>query len=172
MSVLARKSIPLIASGMFLFSTGFSEDLAHQLFREGRWMACQRECRRIKIEQGENTPARIGKLYLFCSERMNPKKEKERIQYHHLTGKPARWIVSLYRNQISSAIGQRCTLEPSCSEYFRQASNRHGILGIPIIADRFVREPTVNSEKEKPVFVNSLLRYRDSLDEHDFWMTP
>jgi putative component of membrane protein insertase Oxa1/YidC/SpoIIIJ protein YidD len=83
---------------------------------------------------------------------------------------PANWIVHFYRSQISPAIGQRCTLEPSCSEYFHQAAIRHGPLSVPLIADRFIREPTVNNEKKDPVFVRGMLRYRDPLDAHDFWI--
>lgn len=84
---------------------------------------------------------------------------------------PGRWIVRLYRTQISPAIGARCDLEPSCSEYFRQASAAHGLLGFPIMADRFVREPSVVVTKEKPVVMpDGRIRYADPLADHDFWL--
>jgi len=80
-------------------------------------------------------------------------------------------FIEFYRNQISPAIGDRCNLEPSCSEYFRQAKARHGIKAIPMVADRFFREPGVNSEKKDPmVMPTGRIRYRDPIDNHDFWM--
>jgi len=84
---------------------------------------------------------------------------------------PGRGIVTFYRTAIGPAIGSRCDLEPSCSEYFLQASRAHGLLGIPIMADRFVREPSVVSAKERPVVMPSgRIRYADPLSDHDVWM--
>ena len=81
------------------------------------------------------------------------------------------WLVRFYRAQISPAIGDRCTLEPSCSEYFHQSYCKHGIRSFPMIADRFIREPEVNSEKLNPVVVkNGQVRYQDPVENHDFWM--
>lgn len=83
------------------------------------------------------------------------------------------WIIQFYRTQISPAIGDRCVLEPSCSEYFHQASCKHGLLAVPMIADRFYREPDVSNAKEDPVTMPSgQIRYRDPLENHDFWMKP
>lgn len=84
---------------------------------------------------------------------------------------PASWIVDFYRSQISPAIGHRCSLEPSCSEYFLQASLRHGWLAVPLIGDRLVREPGVVRAAEQPVNRNGLLRYRDPVEAHTFWLT-
>ena len=64
---------------------------------------------------------------------------------------PAQWLVRLYRTQISPAIGQRCSLQPSCSEYFRQASAKHGLMGFAMQGDRFFREPSVCRAGHKPV---------------------
>lgn len=118
---------------------------------------------RSGLVQQINTSRELWRGELFGICRL-PRKKR------NLFGRPGGWLVSFYRTQISPAIGQRCTLEPSCSEYFRIASHRHGLLGIPMIADRFIREPTVNSEKKEPVRVNGMIRYRDSIDDHDFWM--
>lgn len=85
--------------------------------------------------------------------------------------RPGRWIVRFYRAQIGPAIGARCDLEPSCSEYFRQASHAHGLLGVSIMADRFIREPTVVAAKEKPIVMpDGRIRYADPLSDHDAWM--
>ena len=84
---------------------------------------------------------------------------------------PGRWIVRFYRAQVGPAIGSRCDLRPSCSEYFLQSSRKHGLLGIPIMADRFVREPSVVSAKEKPVETkDGRIRYADPVEDHDFWL--
>ena len=81
------------------------------------------------------------------------------------------WIVRFYRSQISPAIGNRCTLDPSCSEYFHQAHSKHGKKSIPMIADRFVREPDVSNKKTDPVVMPSgEIRYGDPVANHDFWM--
>lgn len=84
---------------------------------------------------------------------------------------PGRWVVKFYRAQIGPAIGSRCDLLPSCSEYFMQASRAHGLLGVPIMADRFVREPSVVSAREQPVTMpDGHIRYADPVSDHDFWM--
>ena len=81
------------------------------------------------------------------------------------------WFIGFYRSQISPAIGDRCTLEPSCSEYFHQASGRHGLKSFPMMADRFFREPEVSNQKKDPVIMDDgRIRYRDPVDNHDFWM--
>ncbi|MDR0993854.1 MAG: membrane protein insertion efficiency factor YidD [Verrucomicrobiota bacterium] len=85
---------------------------------------------------------------------------------------PGKWIVSFYRSQISSAIGARCDLLPSCSEYFLQASRKHGLLGIPIMADRFIRESSVVATRRNPVVMpNGRIRYADPLADHDEWLS-
>ncbi len=84
--------------------------------------------------------------------------------------KPGKWVVAFYREMVRPAIGGRCSLEPSCSEYFKQASEKHGLLGLPIQADRFVREPSVVQAAERPVSVKEGIRYDDPLSDHDFWM--
>ena len=86
---------------------------------------------------------------------------------------PAKALITFYRTQVSPAIGERCGLEPSCSEYFVQAVRKHGPLGIPMMADRFFREPTVFAAAEHPVIMpNGRIRYADPLSDHDFWMGP
>lgn len=86
------------------------------------------------------------------------------------TGKIGELIVWLYREAISPALGQRCSLYPSCSEYFLRASRKHGLLGFPIQADRFVREPGVVQSKKKPVVCGNIIKYADPLSDHDFWL--
>jgi len=85
---------------------------------------------------------------------------------------PGRAVVAFYRFAVSPALGARCSLDPSCSEYFKQASAKHGLLGIPIQSDRFIREPSVISAAEKPVTVNGKTHIADPLSDHDFWLEP
>ena len=83
-----------------------------------------------------------------------------------LAARPGEWIVAFYRSQIGPAIGHRCSLQPSCSTYFLDASRQHGLLGVPLIADRLVREPGVVSAAAHPVPVNGTIRYADPLSDH------
>lgn len=81
------------------------------------------------------------------------------------------WIIRFYRSQISPAIGDRCVLEPSCSEYFQQAHQLYGLKAYPMIADRFCREPDESHEKRFPVVMpTGQIRYGDPIENHDFWM--
>jgi putative component of membrane protein insertase Oxa1/YidC/SpoIIIJ protein YidD len=84
---------------------------------------------------------------------------------------PGRWVVQFYRAQLGPAIGSRCDLQPSCSEYFLQATRAHGLLGVPLIADRFVREPAVVAAAEHPVpRPDGSRRYADPVADHDGWL--
>lgn len=98
--------------------------------------------------------------------RLNPRKQPEEA----ITGKPGQWLISFYRAQIAPAIGQRCSLHPSCSEYARQAFRKHGLLGFAIFGDRAFREPDVVADKKSPVIINGQLRYADLLENHDWWI--
>lgn len=82
----------------------------------------------------------------------------------------ARRVVGFYRSFIGPAIGDRCVLEPSCSAYFIQSSRKHGILGVPMTADRFVREPVV-SAPDRPWVKNAQGKWRhpDPVEDHDWW---
>ena len=82
----------------------------------------------------------------------------------------ARGVVLFYRTFVGPAIGTRCALEPSCSRYFVEASRKHGLLGIPMVADRFVREPVVSAPDRPWVKTPSgQLRHPDPVSDHDWW---
>ena len=89
---------------------------------------------------------------------------------HRATARPGEWVVRFYRSQIRPAIGARCALEPSCSEFFLQASRAHGLLGIPMEADRLVRESSVIQAAERPVWDGERTRYQDPVSAHDYWL--
>ena len=82
---------------------------------------------------------------------------------------PGRLIVAFYRSQVRPAIGARCSLEPSCSAYFLAASRAHGLLGLPMMADRLVREPSVVAEARRPIPGDGASRFADPVSDHDFW---
>jgi len=84
--------------------------------------------------------------------------------------KPGKWIVAFYRNLIRPGIGARCSLEPSCSEYFFRASREHGLLGFPLIADRLIREPSVVAMHRHPTNINGAIRFADPVSAHDGWL--
>lgn len=85
----------------------------------------------------------------------------------------ARRVVGFYRAFVGPAIGARCALEPSCSRYFALASRKHGLLGVPMTADRFVREPVV-SAPDRPWVRNAegAWRHPDPVEDHDWWFGP
>ena len=86
--------------------------------------------------------------------------------------RPAQWMINFYRAQIGPAIGDRCSLHPSCSRYALEALHRHGLLGLAIYADRCVREPDVIRARESPVAFDGVRRYADPLSNHDWWLQP
>lgn len=86
-----------------------------------------------------------------------------------LLSKPGQWVVSFYRDFVRPSIGARCVLEPSCSEYCRQASHEHGLMAFPMIADRLIREPTMVMMQQNPTNVNGSIRYADPISDHDEW---
>lgn len=88
-----------------------------------------------------------------------------------LASKPAEWIVAVYRRQIAPAIGARCSLSPSCSQYFKEAGSRHGLMAFPIMADRLVREPSVVQRGEHPIVRDGHVRFRDEVEWHTYWWT-
>ena len=82
----------------------------------------------------------------------------------------AAMLTGFYKTQISPAIGSRCPMHPSCSSYFRQASDRHGFwTAVPMIGDRFVREPHHYKHRIRPVNVRGLEKSFDPLEYHDYW---
>ena len=84
----------------------------------------------------------------------------------------ARGVVWFYRTFVGTAIGDRCVLQPSCSRYFLQASRKHGLLGIPMTTDRFVREPDASAPDRPWVKTPSgEWRHPDPVEDHDFWFS-
>lgn len=81
----------------------------------------------------------------------------------------ARGVISFYRRFVGPAIGARCALEPSCSRYFLEASRKHGLLGLPMVADRFVREPVESASDRLVRRPDGSWRHSDPVSDHDWW---
>ena len=88
---------------------------------------------------------------------------------------PGAWlaagVVGFYRLFVGPAIGDRCVLEPSCSRYYLEASRKHGILGVPMVTDRFVREPVESNSKRQVRMPDGSRRHPDPVSDHDWWFS-
>ena len=51
-----------------------------------------------------------------------------------------------------------------------QALRVHGIVGVGAMGDRFIREPSVVSAREKPIIIHGQGLYADPLSDHNGWM--
>jgi uncharacterized protein len=81
----------------------------------------------------------------------------------------ARGAVRFYQTQIGPAIGQRCSMHPSCSTYCAQAIGRYGLAGIPMTADRLIRESDHVRHRLRPVLINGVEKYDDPVEDHSLW---
>lgn len=80
---------------------------------------------------------------------------------------PGRLVTAFYREGIRPAIGGRCGLEPSCSEFFLQATEKRGLVGVAMGADRLIREPSVMAEGEETVTgPDGGVRVLDPVEDH------
>ncbi len=84
--------------------------------------------------------------------------------------RPAFWLISFYRNQISPAIGSRCSMHPSCSAYAESAFRHYGWIGLPLTADRLVRESDHVRLQIQPIYVDGRIRYHDPVGHHTRWL--
>ena len=85
---------------------------------------------------------------------------------------PLRTMIRFYQRQVGPAIGSRCSLEPSCSRFAMKAVNQFGWRGIPLIADRIIREPDVVKKRQNPIIIQNRLRFHDPLSAHSSWFSP
>lgn len=150
------------------FSAG--ESLARLLLDEGDYRAARREalrelasepdCPRVEHVLHAATSLLEGTGRESCGEATSPRRR----------GRLPALVIGFYRKNIGPAIGQRCQLHPSCSEYMLQASRRHGWLALPLIADRLVREPGVAARAEVPLQAGDAIRFADPVEDHTFWL--
>ena len=79
--------------------------------------------------------------------------------------------LDVFRRYISPVDGPRCPMLPTCSSYAEQALDKHGPwLGIMLTVDRLLHESDPR-EHIHPVPGPDRLRYRDPLENNDYWLT-
>jgi len=145
-----------------------SEDdlvLARQLWAEHDWEACLLECRRLESRSPDVEIIRTFRRAVEAEiEKEASSIPRSRWRW---AGVPVRLLVWVYRRAIRPVLGDRCVLDPSCSEYALQAARECGWLGIPMMADRWVREASVIASGETR-FQNDegQIRYADPITAH------
>lgn len=82
---------------------------------------------------------------------------------------PGAGLVRFYQTQIGPAIGQRCSMHPSCSTYCMEAIRQYGLLAIPLTADRLIRETDHVNHRINPIKVNGQEKYYDPVPDQTFW---
>jgi len=86
-----------------------------------------------------------------------------------ITALLARIVVGFYQRHIGPAIGQRCAMYPSCSHYSLEACRRYGLAGIPMTADRLVRESHHIRHRIRPIQRGGIEHYADPVTDHSYW---
>ncbi len=86
-------------------------------------------------------------------------------------------LLEFYQKHISAIDGNRCPMNPSCSEYARQAMKKHGpILGWIMTCDRLMRcgrsEKKIAPLVQIKVQTKEGYQYSDPLENNDFWWFP
>lgn len=77
--------------------------------------------------------------------------------------------VRFYQNHLSSVMGRRCPMYPSCSAYSIEAFKKHGLFaGIMMTADRLIHESNETAAAPQ-VMVNGEIRFFDPVAGNDFW---
>lgn len=138
--------------------------LARELAEEGDGEACLVECKRIDVTHPECRPA-VNELHALVARR--PADGHTGPWWRRVGALPIRGLVAFYRFIVAPAIGTRCVLHPSCSAYSLQAARERGWLGIPMTADRLIREPTVVHAREHPVVMaDGRIHYADPISDH------
>jgi putative component of membrane protein insertase Oxa1/YidC/SpoIIIJ protein YidD len=177
----------------------FPADLAWQLYSEGDWQHAHVEAQRQIAEQPETahraqalarltdlrlqgaSPTRVAEIHHWLGTQRDPGlREWTLLELDLATAAPpvarrslafrsASVIIGFYQRQIGPAIGQRCAMYPSCSHYSLEACRRYGLAGIPMTADRLVRETDHVRYRINPVQMQGRERYHDPVEDHAIW---
>lgn len=83
--------------------------------------------------------------------------------------RPAFALVRFYQTQISPAIGQRCSMHPSCSAYCIEACRNYGLVGIAMTGDRLIRESDHVVHRINPIMIDGEEKYYNPVSDHTFW---
>jgi len=129
--------------------------LADALLEEGDARAARVERRRAELLSAPATPPREAPPSSAAARTWPP------------GALPVRAMVGFYRAFIGPALGHRCILDPSCSNYALQAARERGWLGLPMTADRLIREPSVIAARERIVTnAQGGVRIADPVSDH------
>ena len=83
---------------------------------------------------------------------------------------PFIYPVEFYRKYISKAMGDRCPMYPSCSQYCIDALKKHGpVVGWIMTCDRLMRCGRDEVRLSPPVWINGKRRCYDPVSNNDFW---
>ncbi len=139
--------------------------LAEDLAEEGDWEACHVEC--LRVEAMHPGLARTAQLREDAETALESGSRPGRSWLCWLGSIPIEALVGFYRTVVAPALGARCSLSPSCSEYSLRAARQRGWLGIPMTADRLIREPSVVVAGENPFRdPEGRKRYPDPISDH------
>lgn len=139
--------------------------LARELAEEGDWEACQVECQRVAIQHPDHKASADALRATACDVKTNAGQSSS--WWRRLGALPVKAMVAFYRSTVAPALGARCVLHPSCSAYSLQAARERGWLGIPMTADRLIREPSVVHAREHPVTMpDGRIHYADPVANH------
>jgi putative component of membrane protein insertase Oxa1/YidC/SpoIIIJ protein YidD len=80
-------------------------------------------------------------------------------------------VLKIFNTTVSPVDGDRCQMYPSCSEYAKQAIDKHGLfIGWIMACDRLVRCGGDETDIAEEVYVNRRPHCYDPLKNNDFWM--
>lgn len=154
-----------LAAGTPASSVGTEMQLAHELAEEGDREACLLECRRVAVHY----PARraAAEALATAAGATRSHRPTRSSWWRRLGALPIKGLVTFYRSTVAPALGSRCVLHPSCSAYSLQAAQERGWIGIPMTADRLIREPSVVHAREHPVTIpDGRILYADPVAHH------
>ena len=82
----------------------------------------------------------------------------------------AQSVIGLFKRHISPIDGDRCPMYPSCSQYGRQAFDKHGFfMGWIMTCDRLLRCGRDERATAPRIVTENGPRYYDSVEDNDFW---
>lgn len=139
--------------------------LAKDLATEEDWKACRQECLRVEHSGVPHDEAK--QLRELAEQHLAGPAKSQGSWWTYIGAFPVKAMVGFYRLMVAPALGSRCSLEPSCSRYSMQAARERGWLGLPMTADRLIREPSVVMARENPVTnFNGRVHFSDPVSAH------
>lgn len=82
-------------------------------------------------------------------------------------------MFQFYETVITPIDGNRCKMFPSCSRYFKNAVDRHGLLkGWVMGCDRLLRCGGDERRLSSPIWIDRKKHWYDPVSNNDFWWYP